>query len=82
MLISNKLLALVAGFGSLALSTAYSPMQAVMRNVEYENQGYRILQSKNVNGYSVRIKNSPKSCEDGVQVKEEKKEGDPKHSAI
>lgn len=68
MLISNKLLALAVGFGSLALTTAYSPVQAVMRNIEYENQGYRILQSKNVNGYSIRIKNTPSSCEEGVQV--------------
>ncbi|CAO3648403.1 unnamed protein product [Mucor hiemalis] len=67
MLIFNKLLALAVGFGSLALTTAYSPVQAVMRNIEYENQGYRILQSKNVNGYSIRIKNTPSSCEEGVQ---------------
>jgi hypothetical protein len=68
MFISKKLLALVTGFGTLVLTNAVNPMQVVLKNLEYENQGYRILQNKNVEGYSVRIKNTLKSCEDGVQV--------------
>lgn len=68
MLISKKSLTLLAGFGSLILTNALNPMQVVMKNLEYESQGYRILENKNVQGYSVRVKNTPKSCEDGVQV--------------
>lgn len=68
---STKLLTLVtAGLGSFVTLTnaAFSPMQVTLKNMEYHNQGFRTLENKNVEGYSVRIK-QPKSCEDGVQVK-------------
>lgn len=67
MLFSKKILALATGLGSLVLTHALTPLQVTMRHVEYEQLGFRILQSKNVEGYSVRIK-EPKSCEEGVQV--------------
>ncbi|KAG2209772.1 hypothetical protein INT47_001920 [Mucor saturninus] len=66
MLISKKILAFAAGLGSLVLTHALTPMQVTMRHVEYEQLGFRILKSNNVEGYSVRIK-EPKSCEEGVQ---------------
>lgn len=68
MLFSKKILAFAVGLGSLVLANAISPMQVSLKHKEYETQGYRILQNKNVQGYSVRIK-QPKSCEEGVQVK-------------
>ncbi|GAA5815666.1 hypothetical protein MFLAVUS_009179 [Mucor flavus] len=66
MLFSKKILAFAVGLGSLVLTNAISPMQVSLKHKEYETQGYRILQNKNVEGYSVRIK-QPKSCEEGVQ---------------
>lgn len=68
MLISKKPLALLAVLGSLAFTHALNPLQVVMKNLGYENEGYRILKSDHVDNYSVRIKNNPKSCEQGVQV--------------
>lgn len=70
MLFSKKILAFAVGLGSLVITNAISPMQVSLKHKEYETQGYRILQNKNVEGYSVRIK-QPKSCEEGVQVKKE-----------
>lgn len=67
MLISKKILALAVGLGSLVLTNALTPMQVSMKHLEYEQLGFRILRNKNVEGYSVRIK-EPKSCEEGVQV--------------
>lgn len=68
MLISKKILALAAGFGSMVLTHALTPMQVSMRHLEYEQLGFRILRNNNVEGYSVRVK-EPKSCEEGVQVR-------------
>jgi cathepsin A (carboxypeptidase C) len=68
MLISTKLLTLVTSLGSFVLANSFIPMQVALKNMEYESQGFRILENKNVEGYSVRIK-QPKSCEGGIQVK-------------
>ncbi|KAG0736544.1 hypothetical protein G6F23_010887 [Rhizopus arrhizus] len=43
---------------------AFTPMQSVLQN--YETQGYRVLSNKNVEGYTVRVK-QPTSCENNIQ---------------
>ena len=68
MLISKSLFALTSSLSLLFTASAYIPAQQVpLKIAEYDTQGFSVLTSDKVEGYSVRIK-QPKSCEEGVQV--------------
>ena len=69
MLFTKKAVSFIVVSISLVVANAMNPLQALQRNAEYEKQGYRILTNANIHDYTVRVKNTPKSCEEGVQVK-------------
>ncbi|KAI8369176.1 Alpha/Beta hydrolase protein [Choanephora cucurbitarum] len=67
MLISKSLFALTSSLSLLFTASAYIPAQQVpLKIAEYDTQGFSVLTSDKVEGYSVRVK-QPKSCEEGVQ---------------
>jgi cathepsin A (carboxypeptidase C) len=67
MLYSKKIVSLLtAGFILVTGSLAATPDRHTIQM--YEAQGYKVLTSQKVSGYSVRIK-QPSSCEDNIQVK-------------
>jgi cathepsin A (carboxypeptidase C) len=65
MLLSKKIASLITTGLVIVGINAFIPMQSVLQN--YETQGYRVLSNKNVEGYTVRVK-QPTSCENNTQV--------------